>query len=71
MHETESDELTQCEECGAEVAPARDRAFVYSDENVLCYGCSVKRGGAWDALHERWEKTPDLTGLPDARRPHS
>lgn len=70
MHQTESNELTECAECGAEVSPGPDRAYVYSDENVLCFECSVKRGGSWDAAHERWEKAPDLTGLPDARRPH-
>ncbi|MCK6534585.1 MAG: hypothetical protein L6Q84_16545 [Polyangiaceae bacterium] len=70
MHQTESTELTQCAECGAEIAPGPDRAFAYSDEDVICYECSVKRGGVWDALHERWEKDPDLAGLPDPRRPH-
>jgi hypothetical protein len=71
MHQTESNELTACVECRAEVSPGPDRAYVYSDELVLCFDCAVKRGATWDAKHERWDGKPDLGGLPDERRPHS
>lgn len=70
MHQTESDELSQCADCGAEVSPGRDRAYAYDAENVICFECATRRGGGWDALHERWEKAPDLSGLVDSRRPH-
>ncbi|MFO0564814.1 MAG: hypothetical protein U0263_04080 [Polyangiaceae bacterium] len=70
MHSSEWNELTPCADCGAEVAPGPDRAFLVNDEALLCFECATKRGGAWDAVHERWTKAPSLDGIPDPRRPH-
>lgn len=70
MHESEADDLIQCIDCGAEISPGADRGYLVNDEQVLCYACSIRRGGAWDSAHERWQKSPDLSGLPDERRPH-
>lgn len=70
MHGKESRELERCLECGATVAPATDRAFAISDEAVLCFACAERRGGRFDEARDGWIVPPDLSGLPDERRPH-
>jgi hypothetical protein len=66
----EEDELTECAECGDEIAPATDEAFAFGETGVLCLECALQRGGVYDALEDRWTRTPDLSGLWDERRPH-
>ena len=64
MHRTESRELTNCVICGAEIAPARDRAFAVSTDRFLCFGCAVGRGGSWDEQHDHWTAAPETSDLP-------
>ena len=70
MHSQEFTELTDCCECGAAIAADTDRTFVVSDDEVLCFDCAVRRGGAYDSLKERWTVPPNVAGLPDERRAH-
>lgn len=61
MHRSEAVEYEVCASCGTEVRSA-ERAFAF-EESVLCYECAVKRGGAYDETHDRWEVAPSLEGL--------
>jgi hypothetical protein len=70
MHNQEANDLTDCCDCGASIAPAIDRAFGLNDEEFLCFDCAVLRGGVYDAREERWTVAPNVTGLPDERRAH-
>jgi hypothetical protein len=68
MHEQEWNELQSCVDCGANIEPGSDRAYVLSEELCLCFACAVRRGGKYDALHETWSVAPDVSGEPDERR---
>ena len=70
MHNQERDELAECCDCGATIAPTTDRAFVIQDTAVLCFDCAVKRGGVYDGREDRWTVPPRVADLPDERRPH-
>jgi hypothetical protein len=64
MHRSESREIVSCEGCGAEIAPATDRAFAVGEQAFLCFRCAVRRGGSWDEVHDRWAVAPDTSDLP-------
>jgi hypothetical protein len=66
MHESESHELVSCAVCGAEISVAADRGFAFGPSGALCWECGVRRGGRYDALHERWEVPPQFADLLDA-----
>ena len=59
-----------CAGCGAEIAPEIDRAYAYGPDSYLCFECAERRGGIYDAQEDRWTAAPDVSGLPDERRPH-
>lgn len=69
MHRTEHDELTDCMECGATVAPGPDRAFAITDAAVLCHACATQRGGQYDELDDRWLVPPGIGDLPTSAAP--
>jgi hypothetical protein len=62
MHASEEEQMSQCAECGAEVATT-DRVYVFGTDELLCFGCALKRHGAYDELHDRWTVAPDVTDL--------
>jgi len=68
--ERDEDDRDICTSCGAAIDVGRERAFSYGPSGVLCHACATRRGGVYDAGRERWEVEPDLTDLPDERRPH-
>jgi hypothetical protein len=70
MEQEELLEMRECEECGASVDMETGRAFLLDEEHVLCFDCAVRRGGQYDPLHDAWRVGPDVSGLPDERRPH-
>ncbi len=70
MRDEEYDDLNQCIDCGATIAPGTDRVFALSPEEFLCFECSVRRGGVYDADEDRWTRAPTVEGEPDERRPH-
>lgn len=69
MHQEEMD-MVVCDDCGAELALEGSRAYRYSDDGFLCFDCTVRRGGTYDTVHETWMLVPEVSDLPDARRPH-
>lgn len=71
MQEEEWLQETECVVCGAEVDPALDETFVFGETGVLCFTCAVQRGGVYDSDQDRWVKAPDVSDLPDERRPHA
>ncbi len=66
MHEAESSELVSCAVCGAELCVATDRGFAFASNGALCWECSVRRGGRYDSLHERWDVAPQVSDLAEA-----
>lgn len=65
------DDASACIDCGAELWPDVDRAFLCSSEIYLCFECAERRGGVYEADEDRWVVPPDVAGLPDERRPHA
>lgn len=65
MHRSETEELVPCSDCGAEVSIAGARAFTFGSAGVLCWDCAVRRGGSYDAQHERWSTAPRTGDLHD------
>ncbi len=70
MEREELDELVECYDCGATLEPAGDGVFVIEGTLALCWACAERRGGVYDAREERWTRVPDLSDVPDERRPH-
>lgn len=70
MHREEFEGADRCASCGVELAPATERGYAFGESGVLCYACATRRGGVYDAVQDRWSREPDLSGLPDERRPH-
>ncbi|MEI8254707.1 MAG: hypothetical protein WCJ30_03455 [Deltaproteobacteria bacterium] len=68
MHQTEAGQIEQCRACGAELVSGRDREYVYSEEGEICFDCAIRRGGEYDALHDRWVKSPDVVDLIERER---
>ena len=71
MEREESDELTECADCGSEIAKATDEAFAFGEIGFLCIDCSIRRGGVYDADQDRWTRAPEVSDLWDERRPHA
>lgn len=63
-------EVGVCADCGAEIWLIGNRAFSASPDNVLCFECSERRGGVYDEQRDTWTLAPDVSDLPDERRPH-
>ena len=63
MHRSEVAQFSLCMECGEEIWPERERSFLVSGDDALCYACAAKRGGSYDELHDRWTEAPHLKGL--------
>jgi len=63
MHRSETRELANCVVCGAEIAPATDRAYAAGPDSFLCFHCAHKRGGTYDEVHDRWDNPPSVGGL--------
>lgn len=68
----DNDELYQvvdCWECGEPIPRAAD-AYWFNPDGALCLVCASRRGGEYDAGHDRWLRLPDTGDLPDERRQH-
>ena len=63
MHRSEDREIVLCAGCGAEVSVRSDRVFQFGAASALCWDCCVGRGGRYDAIHERWEESPNVGDL--------
>jgi len=64
MHRSEEPDHQVCVICGRDVVAGTDRAYVVSDEEVVCNECAVRLGGAWDEITNTWSKPPDPEGAP-------
>jgi hypothetical protein len=64
MHRSETPDLATCAICGAEIVPARDRAYAAGRDTFLCFACATQRGGTWDELQDRWLEAPVTSGFP-------
>lgn len=53
-----------CADCSRDIDPELERCFAITSEVVLCYECSVRRGGAYDELEDRWARAPVLSDVP-------
>jgi hypothetical protein len=71
MKPMDQDELLDCVECGSTVDPTADRPFAVTDEIILCYACSMRRGGEYDGTREKWAIAPRLDGLPGTAEQHA
>ena len=63
MHREEEELLGTCLDCGATLAPGPDPAFAFGDRGVLCFDCSIRRGGSYDANRDCWLEEPSLEGF--------
>lgn len=70
MHREEMERLTTCVDCGSEVSGSLDRAYAFGPRGLLCRACAIRRGGSYDEGQDRWVRDPDVSDLPDPRRPH-
>jgi hypothetical protein len=70
MHREEFEQAERCAVCGVGLAVATERGYAFGTTGVLCYECATRRGGVYDATHDRWSTEPDVSGLPDERQPH-
>jgi hypothetical protein len=70
MHYEEWAHQTPCADCGQIMSVAEDRGFIYGEGAAVCFHCAVRRGGSYDGDTERWVVAPNVSDLPDERRPH-
>lgn len=69
MHRQDWEGRAPCASCGEVISPATDGGFAYGTQGVLCWECAIRRGGSYDADQDRWTTPPDVSDLPDERRP--
>lgn len=70
MQVEELEDIVECIDCGAPMAPGQDRAFALSDDAFLCLACATRRGGVYDETEDRWAAAPNVGDEPDERRRH-
>ncbi|MEW5740866.1 MAG: hypothetical protein AB1938_18245 [Myxococcota bacterium] len=63
--------LNVCFDCGLELGLDASHAFAGEGGVQVCWDCALKRGGVFDEDADEWRVIPDLSGLPDERRPHA
>ena len=67
MHRSEADQQLSCAACGASVDPGA-RVYGFAPLSVLCWDCSLERGGRYDAREERWTSPPRISDLVEPER---
>jgi hypothetical protein len=67
VHRSESRELLCCVACGA-LVDTREGVYSFGTQGVLCFSCALRRGGAYDAAHDRWTHSPDVSDLAEPER---
>jgi hypothetical protein len=65
----EQADVSMCIDCGATIWMDGDRSFASGPDVYLCFECAERRGGVYDEAEDRWAVPPDVSGLPDERRP--
>jgi hypothetical protein len=54
-----------CGVCGSSLSAETQSAYSFGTAGVLCFECSIARGGRFDADRDTWDPPPDIAGLPD------
>jgi hypothetical protein len=65
MHRSEMADLVVCSDCGAEISLSAGRVFTFGTSGALCWECAERRGGSYDATHERWSSPPSISDLEE------
>lgn len=63
VHRSENEQYSNCSDCGAVIAAGAERGFLFGSDGVLCWECALRRGGAYDARHECWTRSPRVDDL--------
>jgi hypothetical protein len=68
MYQPTADQTEPCAGCGMQI-PERSRAFGFGEDRLLCWECSLRRGGTFDAETDRWTTEPGISDLAEADEP--
>jgi hypothetical protein len=64
MYREDRDEaVVYCVDCGALIQPGFERGYPYGSLGLVCWDCSLRRGGTYDWREDCWSRAPDLTGI--------
>ncbi|MBZ0117432.1 MAG: hypothetical protein K8H88_10580 [Sandaracinaceae bacterium] len=63
MHSSEASREARCAACGVHITTSGDRVFAFGEDRVLCFACSIARGGIHDEEAGRWTQPPDHEDL--------
>jgi hypothetical protein len=64
VHRSETHDLANCADCGAEISRSQGRGFAFGRLDVLCFDCALRRGGSYDERSDRWTRAPSIDDLP-------
>lgn len=59
-----------CSDCNRDLGVDPTLFYEATSGAQLCWDCAIRRGGTFDAKQDRWVIRPDISDLPDERRPH-
>jgi hypothetical protein len=63
MHRSDKSDLVVCSDCGASVNSGCDREFEFGGTLVLCFECSLNRGGRYDEAKDLWSHAPTFDDI--------
>ena len=52
-----------CADCGTLVIDGLMPLYAFGEGEILCGQCAVRRGGQYDAEHDKWVKDPNISDL--------
>ena len=61
--EDEREVASACADCGEPIEPRGARSYEFGEQSQLCWSCAIRRGGSYDAKHERWTTKPSTANL--------
>ena len=53
-----------CYDCETPVDAGLDRGFLLDEEHILCFNCSIRRGGRYASDEDRWLAKPQVDDIP-------
>jgi hypothetical protein len=63
VHRCELGEVVECMYCHSHVALGQDCVYAVTENAVLCFHCTVSRGGVYEDSERTWKRLPDLSEL--------
>jgi len=60
---SDMEDVLTCAACGGEISLGDDRSFAFGNDQAVCWECSLRRGGRYDAHLDRWEVAPHIVDL--------